>query len=102
MPKVDKRGRYVNEAEIYKGLTTAKSTARFAPLRLAVAPAEHCPGVPLLLGAIPLEITVVYGQTRTQASRPSQAEQWGPQFLIAWSAQEQAPRRSGRLIANRA
>jgi hypothetical protein len=41
-----------------------------------------------LLWAIPLEITVVYG-TRTQASRPSQAEQWGPQFLIAWSEQEQ-------------
>jgi hypothetical protein len=47
-------------------------------------------GVVLLLWAVPLEVTVVYGQTGTQASRPSQAEQWGPQFLFAWSAQEQA------------
>jgi hypothetical protein len=47
-------------------------------------------GALLLLWAGPLEVTVVYGQTRTQASRPSQAEQWGPQFLFAWSAQEQA------------
>jgi hypothetical protein len=47
-------------------------------------------GVLLLLWAAPLEVTVVYGQTRTQASPPSQAERWGPQFLFAWSAQEQA------------
>src|ERR1700759_2096249 len=47
-------------------------------------------GIVLLLWAVPLEVTVVYGQTGTQASRPSQAEQCGPQFLFAWSAQEQA------------